>query len=390
MNFTSDSDVPETQPIKVLHILEATLGGTLRYLENIAEATHDSRIISGIAYGVSRADSRFQPFLERVAAMGWARYPTDMRREISLANDLAAFRQVHKAIVDFAPDVVHCHSSKAGALGRAAMLYRRKGRVRLYSPHALAAPLGSKYLKIERILSRFTDGFIAVSDSERREIADFALAKEADISVVYPSVDAGYFVPYQRDDARRRLGLDSKPLVLSIGRLTAQKNPDAFIEIVKHLHANRPDVSAMWVGSGALEADFHRMVKSAGMEEVIRTADWQHDVRDYIAAADVILSPSRFESFGYIAAEALSMCRAVVASDVTGTRDIMRGRLAKWLYPVESPGRAAELILTLLNSPGEATATGEFGRSEVLQRFSPMTMRASLIESYVGALRNTD
>jgi glycosyltransferase involved in cell wall biosynthesis len=368
--------------IRVLHILEATLGGTLRYMENVAKATEGSEIVSAFAYGMSRADSRLSPFLDSVTKMGWASYATDMRREISVRNDFSSLKQLRRAVAHFSPDLIHCHSSKAGALGRAAAAMQSKAPARVYSPHALAAHLGGKYLRIEKMLSRHTDRFIAVSESERKEIVSFSLAEEQSVSVVYPTVDCDYFRPASREDARRTLGIGWGPLVVSIGRLTAQKNPAAFLEIMQRLHQRRSDVHAIWVGSGTGDVDFPALIKAARMENVIRVADWQHDIRKYIAAADVLLSTSRFESFGYVAAEALSMNRPVVASDITGTRDIMRGALQEWLYPAAEPERAAQLLFQLLRSPEQAAKIGGIGRDEIQRRFSREQMRDTLVEAY--------
>ena len=374
--------------MRVLHVLEATLGGTLRYLENIAEVSQSDGLVSGFAYGVSRADSRLVPFLKNVRDKGWSTYEVDMRREINPPNDFRALLHLRRAISDFAPDIVHAHSSKAGALSRLAVRTMRARPAIIYSPHALAASLGQKYLRIEQVFARFTDRFVAVSESEREEIIGFSLARPDQVSVVSPMVDGSHFKPQDKKEARTRLGLADNPLVLCIGRVTAQKNPSGFIEIVRQLHARRTDVRATWVGCGAGEHDLLQMVAAAGMENVIQTVAWQHDVRDYIAAADLLLSPSLFESFGYVSAEALAMGRPVVASDVTGTRDIMAGDLRRWLYPLGDADRAVELILELLESQEAADAAARVGRSEVLQRFGKDRMKADLLATYRDGLRS--
>ncbi len=379
--------VSPLRPLRVLHVLEATLGGTLRYMENIAEATDGLDIVSAFAYGTARADSHLGPFLKRISNLGWTCYPVDMRREVRFRTDFKAWFQLRCAVDHFAPDIIHCHSSKAGALGRASVFLRKDHPARVYSPHALAAPLGSIYLKIEKLLSRSTERFVAVSDTERKEILDFSLAGEDSVSVVYPCVDVTHFQPSPQENARQTLGIGSSPLILAIGRLTTQKDPVAFLRVMEHLHARQTDVRAIWVGSGEREAEFLSKIAAAQMQDVVRVVPWQHDVRLYIAAADVLLSTSRFESFGYVAAEALAMERPVVASDVTGTRDIMQRRFSEWLYPPESTTLAAELILKLLNDRALSVATGGLGRSLVEKLFSIERMRESLIQAY-GAVLN--
>jgi glycosyltransferase involved in cell wall biosynthesis len=373
--------------LRVLHVLEATLGGTLRYMENIAEATDGLDIVSAFAYGTARADSHLGPFLKRISNQGWTCYPVDMRREVRPWTDFKAWFQLRCAVDHFAPDIIHCHSSKAGALGRASVFLRREHPARVYSPHALAAPLGSIYLRIEKLLSRSTERFVAVSDTERKEILDFSLAAEDSVSVVYPSVDIMHFQPSSQQNARQLLGIGSSPLILAIGRLTAQKDPVAFLRVMEQVHERQPDVRAIWLGSGEGEAEFLRKVAAAQMQDVIRIVPWQHDVRVYLAAADVLLSTSRFESFGYVTAEALAMERPVVASDVTGTRDIMQRRFSEWLYPLDRTALAAELIFKLLNDPALSVATGGLGRSLVEKLFSIERMRESLLQAY-GAVLN--
>jgi glycosyltransferase involved in cell wall biosynthesis len=373
-------------PIRVLHVLEATLGGTLRYMENIAAATEGTQIVFGLAYGSARADSRLQPLLERARAMGWFTYSIDMRREIGPRNDFSAFVKLRQAIGRFKPHILHCHSSKAGALGRAAASFRLRRPICLYSPAAIAAPLGAKYLKIEKMLAPYTDRFVAVSDSERAEIVGWSLAEQSSVDVVYPWIDQGYFKPSPQHQARVSLGFGPGPVVLGMGRLTAQKDPTSFVAIIKQLRLQHPDVKAVWLGSGEGERSFRNAVAEASLEGVVRLIPWQHDVRGYIAAADVLLSTSIFESFGYMVAEALSMELPVVATDITGTCDIMRGELRDWLYPVGHYERAVRLLSALLRDPGKALAIGRVGRSEVKRRFTAEHMRGALMGSYAKAL----
>jgi glycosyltransferase involved in cell wall biosynthesis len=381
-----DAVYAPVKPVHVLHVLEATGGGTMRYMENIAEATAGINMTFGFAYGVSRADSKLAPFLDRIKKSGWQMFPVDMRREINFSSDFLAFRQLRKVIREFAPDILHCHSSKAGALGRIAGALQSVRPLRLYSPHALAAPLGSKYLRIEKFLSRYTERFIAVSRSERQEIIDLLSVKPDCVDTIYPSIDFGHFQPASKSKARQNLGLGSQPIVLAIGRVTPQKDPESFIAIMKRLHAKRPDARGIWVGSGDAGKGFLELVDAAGLKGVISVVAWQHDVRDYIAAADVFLSTSTFESFGYVTAEALAMHLPVVASDVTGTRDVLRDELREWLYDRGDHEHASELIVRLLDDPDDAHDVAVRGRKIMVKSFNNERMRESLIASYSSAL----
>lgn len=376
----------DMMPIRVLHVLEATAGGTMHFMENVCAAVEGINVTSAFAFGVARADSHLDPFLEKIRRRGWYTFPIPMCRELNARTDAMAIRELGRAIRAFDPDILHLHSSKAGGLGRLAAALHRSPAIRLYSPHALASPLGRKYLKIERWLTRYTDRFVAVSESERQELIHLLNVHPEDVDVVYPSIDPEYFAPLSQADVRRNLGIGGNPLVVSIGRLTLQKDPLSFIQIVRRLHEKRKDLRALWIGSGENEDEFREQLRTAGLGEVVSVLPWMHDVREYIAAADVLLSTSRFESFGYVTAEALSMLRPVVASAVTGTRDIMTERLRKWMYPGSDCDRAAQLLDSILTDPAEAAELAAFGRRVVIQRFSVDAMRERLTAVYTSAL----
>lgn len=377
----------DRRSMRVLQIIEATLGGTLRYLENIAAATEESGLQLGLAYGTHRSDSRLAPLLKKVEAAGWCTYKIDMRREVEPWRDLNALLNLRKVIRDFQPDIIHCHSSKGGALGRLASVLQKEAPARLYTPNALAVPLGRKYLKLERLMSHVTDSFVAVSDSERDEIEGFGLNKHAAIDVVYPLIDSAHFAPASRAQARKTMDFGPGPLILGIGRLMPQKDPGAFVEIIKRVHENRPDVRAVWLGSGDGEMLFRAQIQEARLENIIRLVPWQHDVRTCIAAANVLLSTSQFESFGYMVAEALSMGVPAVATDVTGTCDVMRGDLRQWLYPKRDYKRATDLVCALLGDLKRAEEIGAMARHEVVRRFNAEQMRDALMRTYAKALR---
>src|ERR1700704_698667 len=97
----------KSKPLRVLHVLEATLGGTLRYMENIAEATAGLDLVSGFAYGTARADSRLKPFLECISNLGWSSYPVGMTRQVEPLHDLKACLRLRQVIAHFAPDIIH-------------------------------------------------------------------------------------------------------------------------------------------------------------------------------------------------------------------------------------------------------------------------------------------
>jgi glycosyltransferase involved in cell wall biosynthesis len=108
---------------------------------------------------------------------------------------------------------------------------------------------------------------------------------------------------------------------MGVGRLTAQKDPLRFIEIVRHLQKIMPGVKGVWIGDGELRQSFEQT--AAIGPGSIHLVPWQQDIRPFLSAADVLLSTSRYESFGYMVAEALALEVPVVASRINGTKSLL-------------------------------------------------------------------
>lgn len=370
-----------SSPLRVLHVLEATLGGTLRYMENIAECLRGTDLSLGFAYGTARADSRLEPLLASMEDDGWQLYPVPMRREIDLVDELQCVRHLARVFQEFKPDVVHCHSSKAGVLGRVASLLVRPSPAVVYSPHALAIPLGRKYLYIEQLLRKLAGRFVAVSDSEAGDIVHYQLASPDRISVAYPLIDCDYFAP---SSDRAASGHAGSVTVMGVGRLTAQKDPLRFVAIVRRLQKMIPAVEGVWVGDGELRQTFEQQIAITGPPS-IRVLPWQRDIRPFLAAADVLLSTSVYESFGYMVAEALALEVPVVASRISGTSDILIGEFAENMYEPDDDAKAVALLQRVLQDPVRARQWAVSARAMVRERFNSRAMRDALLDAYSRA-----
>jgi glycosyltransferase involved in cell wall biosynthesis len=370
--------------LRVLHVLEATLGGTLRYLENMTTALTPSPINFGLAYATRRADHRLEPTLERARRLNWKLYPIDMRREVHAASDVACAYTLAGAIRNFRPAILHCHSSKAGALGRIAS-YGVWPRPRVvYSPHALA--LEPHYLRIERTFRHLTHRFLAVSDSERSQLLGLGFGTESSVGVVYPTIDTDIFAPRSALSQREALSLPDGPILLGIGRMTRQKRPLDLLEVLKLVRVKIPDAVGVWVGDGEDRALFEQRARELELAPYVRVTGWIKDVRPYIGAANIVVSTSGFESFGYNVAEALAMERPVVATRVCGTMDILPSTLGDVYFDVGATSDAARKCVAILRSRSVSELLGKEGRKVVENRFSVKRMREGLLRFYYDVL----
>jgi glycosyltransferase involved in cell wall biosynthesis len=373
---------PGGESLDVLHVLEATLGGTRQYLDDLARAARSLPLRMGLVYSTERADEAFTGTPERLRAAGWRTVELPMCRAVKPLRDCRAALQLRRLLAGVRPRLLHLHSSKAGGVGRLAAATTRPRPAVIYSPHALAVNAARRYLAIERLLARVTDRFAAISESERDEISRFGLASAARIDVVHPIIDAERYRPREREAARAELGLPPGPLVLGIGRFIEQKDPLGFLHAVERLRRRRPDATAIWIGAGDLAGAFERERGRLGLDGVVRVEPWKVDVRPWVAAADVLLSTARFESFGYVVAEALAMERPVVASRVTGTVDVVRGEARGLLYEPGDLEGAAERLEAVFAEPAAAASSARAGAREVRRTFSVEAMAERLRRLY--------
>jgi glycosyltransferase involved in cell wall biosynthesis len=370
--------------MRVLQVLEASLGGTRRYLDDLSHALGDGDRY-GLVYSLDRADVAFPALVERLRRKGWVLFEVDMCRRIDPRRDLASVLALAKIYRVFKPDVVHAHSSKAGAVARLATLGMRKRPGLVYSPHAISVNLGRLFHAIERVLALRLDVLAAVSASERDELRSLKLVPAERIHVVTPTIDPAAFAPSSREAARGALGLGAGPLVVSIGRLAEQKDPLAYVDFVAALREHVGDVRALWVGDGELRGAMHERIAARGLTDVLTITGWLDDVRPYLAACDLLVSTSAYESFGYVAAEALAMRRPVVASAVTGTVDVVATDTEQQLYRRGDVRAGALLAERLLVDRERAERVADRGRSHVVAAFSTAMMRSGLTTAYAEA-----
>ena len=356
-----------------------------RYLEDVLAASSLRTWACALVYSDVRADAQFEALLDGCRRAGWELYPIRMARRISPTSDLAAAWRMRKVFRDFRPDVVHAHSSKAGAIGRVVASLAINRPVRVYSPHAIGAHLGWGYSMIERFLARAgSDVIVAVSRSELTELVEL-LGSRPVMRIAWPVIDATAFAPRDQASARRSVGIPTdRPVVLAAGRLSVQKDPLLFAAVIAAVRRCFPDVLGVWVGDGELRQDLEAAALRLGIKESLVVTGWSTDVRPFLAASDVVVMTSGYESFGYVTAEALAMERPVVGTNVAGTVDLIEDGVTGSLFQPKDVEGAAASIVRYLSSPKLRGEAGRRGRRFVLESFSSERLASELESAYTS------
>jgi len=185
------------------------------------------------------------------------------------------------------------------------------------------------------------------------------------IEIVPPAVEHAFFAPGDRRGARTAIGLPTdRPVVLFVGRIQPLKGPDVAVRALAEL--SRTDARLVIVGgaSGPGGDDESRLldalVDELGVRDRVVFVPPQphHILSSYYRAADVVVVPSRSESFGLVALEAAACGVPVVAGAVGGLLSLVHDGVTGWLVEGRDPARYARAIDQILGDPAGAAAMG--------------------------------
>lgn len=334
---------------RILHVAQPTDGGIRQYLVDVCA----DQLARGWQVTVACPDG---PLAADLSSRGVPRRSWPATRSpgpSTLRETLALWRIIYNV----APDVVHLHSSKAGLTGRIAL--RGGFRPTIFQPHGwswLAVTGTVKWLTIrwERLAARWTTVVVCVGHDELTAGHDAGI--HARMHVVRNGVDRARFAPAgeaEKRGARRELGIPpTAPLVVCAGRVTRQKGQDVLLTAWSSVRARCPTAQLAIVGDGDLLAELRRNA-CAGIRFVPPTAD----IRPWLAAADVVTVPSRWEGLPLIALEAAARGRAVVGTAVGGLSEIITPAVGCLVRP-EDPTALAHALARRLTEPTLAAAEG--------------------------------
>lgn len=182
---------------------------------------------------------------------------------------------------------------------------------------------------------------VAAAPTDDAAAALRARAPHLAVATIAPGVDPGPIAAHHAEAARLRARLDAAPLVVLVGRLDPAKGQDVAITAIELLATAHPGAHLVLVGGAIVghEGDTEARLRAAASDRVTFTGHLD-DPGPWLAAADVVVVPSRHEAFGLVVVEALAHGARVVAADVDGPRAILDGGRHGWLV---APGDADAL-----------------------------------------------
>jgi len=270
------------------------------------------------------------------------------------------------------PDVVHAHLPHAAWLARWSRL---AAPVPLLIDTLHSSHTGTMGRRLGYACSRWlTDHVTAVSQATAASHPAAGMVSENNLSVLGNGIELNIWRPdaRARSAARRELGLTDEFLWLAVGRLAAVKDYPTLLNAL----AGIPETARLLVaGAGPLQSELIQQAARLGLERRVRFLGFEPKVQRWMQAADGFVLSSRHEGLPMVLLEAGACALPVVATAVTGTREVVVNGETGWLARVGDAGALAKAMAKLMRMPPEKRrAMGERARRRVVEEFGVETV----------------
>lgn len=296
-------------------------------------------------------------------------YHISLYRSLNIWKDFKALCQTINIIRKERPDIIHCHSAKGGVIGRTAGLITCTKTY--YTPHAfsfLCTPSKLKrciYLAIEK-LTKFKTYVLACSESEQ-QLAKVEVGYDTKHTLVWHNA-----VP----DASLEHGAEvniSEPYACYIGRPSYQKNILFLLDIINEVRNRGCKLKFILLGVGFHSPelrDVKEKIEELHLKETISLMPWvsHADCIEYVRNSEFYVTTALYEGLPLAVIEAMSVGKAIVASDVVGNKDCVVDEVNGYLLPLQVDVFVSRII-ELANNKHLREKMGEKSRKLFIKDF---------------------
>lgn len=359
---------------KILYIVEAMGGGVFTYIVELSNELVNVCDMY-IAYAVRKQTPKnYRDYFDKRIHLIEVK---DFVRAINLVKDISALFEIRKIAADVRPDIIHLHSSKAGAIGRMAF----NGEIPMfYTPHGYSF-LMENYKPMKRMMFKTIEWICAkrkcttISCSKGEHQETLKLTKHA----MY--VNNGINITELQKLMDKTEKVQHPFTIYTLGRICYQKNPTMFNEIAKVL----PDIKFVWIGDGELRGEL--------TSKNIEITGWgdRASAIEYALNADVFLLTSRWEGLPMSLLESMYMKKICIVSDVIGNRDVIQsGRNGFVCMKISDFVKAIEMCRNCGKESGKTDIKKlkEQAYQDVLNLYTTKVMAQEYSKEYEIAVKN--
>lgn len=292
-----------------------------------------------------------------------------MPSHFAIYDLLPIYKQLWHFVSEFKPDIVHSHSQRGDLLCAALKWFHPLHPIIVRTVH-VDQPWLNRYwteLLFNQIIFPWTfDGEIAVSDAIRNKLNRRWLASLSRTPplVCYNGVDArlfeeGLLIKKKEYNLDLPPGVPNvSPRIGFIGRLVKQKGITYLLQAMSIVNQHYP-AFLLIIGAGPLESELRQQVQENGLEDKVFFLGRRDDVLQILPHLDIVVLPSLWEGLSTVMLEAMAFRVPVIATNVSGSREVIRHGETGLLVPPKDPVALAQSMLSILDNRANAQRMAE-------------------------------
>ncbi|WP_431214303.1 glycosyltransferase family 4 protein [Puia sp. P3] len=330
------------------------------------------------------------PMVDRLRAMGIPTHVIYTEKPF----DVSKRREVRQFLERHGVELIHAHGTRAASN---VMHVARQLKIPVvYTVHGWSFHSDQSFLvrnlrKMgERYLTSRSSLNISVSASNKQTGVEAIRGFRS--QVINNGIDRNKFDPASVSGRlRQELGIaENEVLILFIARFTAHKQPLTLMKAFKDALPEMPDMRLVLVGDGDQKAEAQALLEQWGLGRKICLLPFRQDVPEVLASADVYVLPSLWEGLPIGLLEAMAMGKAVVATNVDGTREVVRDGENGLMVGSGSVEQLAKALITIAKDGELRGRLGRCARETVRSKFDAAAMTREIEAAYTEVLKQKE
>ena len=309
---------------------------------------------------------------------------THLKRELSVQHEVLGYVEIKKHLKQLKPDIVHCHSTKAGLLGRLAAKSLNIPVVFTAHGWAFTDGVGAKkqkiYAHVERALSKLSDAIISVSDYDRQHGFKHNVGTQQLVTTVHngvPDVIKSTSNPQ-----------NAVPKLIMVARFEEPKDQYFLINTLAEL-PKALDWQLDLIGDGPNLQKCKDLTKSKQLDNKIIFHGQSFKVQEFLNQADIFILISKYEGFPLTILEAMRASLPIIASDVGGVKESVTAQNG-FLIPKNDSAALTDALTKLISDANLRNELGGNSRKLYETYFTFETMLEKTLNIYYKILSKKD
>lgn len=372
----------EKTRIHVLQIVGSQVGGIRKHIHSILFNLDGGDFKFSYAYSTVTWDAKFHADLNVMARpMEGRLLPLAINRQPSLLDAINLLK-IGRYLVKSDVDIIHGHGAKGGLYTR--ILGRLFGIKTVYTPHGGTAhnmfsrPANALYTTIEKALFSSTDYFLFESlytanayQVKVKRMPQHWRINHNGVSEVAVNLASG---AAEADKPITQIGV--------FGMLRQEKGQIYAVEALSYVLKHQYHVSLHLFGDGPTRDKLVEAVNALHIQDQVFFHGDVSDVECHMRQMDIILIPSLYESFGYVAAEAMALEKPVIATRVGGLCEVLQDGVTAILVEAGNPQAIGSAIITYLRDSNRAREYSKAGYKRFQEMFTEARMCMVIADTY--------